>query len=395
MVAPSPSCRFTGTCPTRSFVARPRGCVQFPSVGALGTWIRLRFIVCGRPECRQVFFNLRQVRSAGTGYCSGGCRHTARTESVRQAGRRYQASRDGRFGHATRQQRQREKVTHQRPREFVFSVQVDLPLTTGGKEDADGRPDLGGNSTHGDQRHECWPRRGAARRCSRRCWPPTPGTSGRCRRCSRRWLCGRAGRSTLCSLRAMGTVRAVTSLCPDLAAEHVHTPLYTLEVVEDRRRRPPRRSDRIDGLGDFRDLRQLMLFEGSAMIEEGGGRPHPTALLRRALEGGDERGGAWRPPRRRPPRDRRGPLRHRCAPHPGLAPRPVQGLRGRDAGPPPAAARHAAARDAPGSRVPRLGSPAPPVRGHGASRRARGGVLAACARCPASRARWTGGTSAS
>ena len=53
---------------------------------------------------------------------------------------------------------------------------------------------------------------------------------------------------------------SVTSLCPDLAAEQARTPLYTLDVVEGHRR-PPRRSDRIDGLGDFRDLRQLMLFE--------------------------------------------------------------------------------------------------------------------------------------
>jgi hypothetical protein len=58
-----------------------------------------------------------------------------------------------------------------------------------------------------------------------------------------------------------GDGTSVTSLCPDLAAEHARTPLYTLDVVEGRRRRPPRRSDRIDGLGDFRDLRQLMLFE--------------------------------------------------------------------------------------------------------------------------------------
>jgi hypothetical protein len=52
----------------------------------------------------------------------------------------------------------------------------------------------------------------------------------------------------------------VTSLCPDLAAEHSHTPLYTLDVVEGRRR-PPQRHECLDGVGDFRDLRQLMLFE--------------------------------------------------------------------------------------------------------------------------------------
>lgn len=52
----------------------------------------------------------------------------------------------------------------------------------------------------------------------------------------------------------------VTNFCPDLVAEHARNPLYTLDLVEDRRR-PPRRRDRLDGLGDFRDLRQLMLFQ--------------------------------------------------------------------------------------------------------------------------------------
>jgi hypothetical protein len=51
----------------------------------------------------------------------------------------------------------------------------------------------------------------------------------------------------------------VKNFCPDLAAEHARTPLYTLDVVA--ARRPPRRRDRLEGLGDFRDLRQLMLFE--------------------------------------------------------------------------------------------------------------------------------------
>jgi hypothetical protein len=50
-----------------------------------------------------------------------------------------------------------------------------------------------------------------------------------------------------------------TSLCPDIVAEHARTPLYTLEVVEGRRR-PPQRHERLDGVGDFRDLRRLMLF---------------------------------------------------------------------------------------------------------------------------------------
>jgi hypothetical protein len=38
---------------------------------------------------------------------------------LRKAGRDYQASRNGRFAHAARQQRQREKVTHQSPQEFA------------------------------------------------------------------------------------------------------------------------------------------------------------------------------------------------------------------------------------------------------------------------------------
>lgn len=37
------------------------------------------------------------------------------------------------------------------------------------------------------------------------------------------------------------------------------TPLFSLDIVPDRPRR--RRRDHLDGLGDFRDLRQLLLFE--------------------------------------------------------------------------------------------------------------------------------------
>ena len=37
------------------------------------------------------------------------------------------------------------------------------------------------------------------------------------------------------------------------------TPLFRLDIVPDRPRE--RRRDRLDGLGDFRDLRQLLLFE--------------------------------------------------------------------------------------------------------------------------------------
>lgn len=49
-------------------------------------------------------------------YCSAECAQSARRESLRQAGRRYQGSRRGRRRHAERQRRyrrRRQKVTHQ------------------------------------------------------------------------------------------------------------------------------------------------------------------------------------------------------------------------------------------------------------------------------------------
>lgn len=49
-------------------------------------------------------------------YCAGGCAEQARRDSLRQAGQRYQASRQGQLKHAARQARYRErqqKVTHQ------------------------------------------------------------------------------------------------------------------------------------------------------------------------------------------------------------------------------------------------------------------------------------------
>ena len=53
----------------------------------------------------------------GNIYCGKGCSQTARRESQREAGRRYQKTRRGGFAHAERQrryrQRRRAKVTHQ------------------------------------------------------------------------------------------------------------------------------------------------------------------------------------------------------------------------------------------------------------------------------------------
>jgi hypothetical protein len=49
-----------------------------------------------------------------------------------------------------------------------------------------------------------------------------------------------------------------TSRCGDFVGDE-HTPLYELNIVPDLRR--ARRRDELGGLGDFRDLRQLLLFE--------------------------------------------------------------------------------------------------------------------------------------
>ncbi len=53
----------------------------------------------------------------GQRYCSGECRHEARSESLKRAGEKYQATRSGRFNNAARQKRHRAQnkqiVTHQ------------------------------------------------------------------------------------------------------------------------------------------------------------------------------------------------------------------------------------------------------------------------------------------
>jgi len=63
-----------------------------------------------------VFF-LCSACDRGRRYCGAVCSRRARTESMREAGRRYQRTRDGRLAHAARQAawRQRQKVTHQSP----------------------------------------------------------------------------------------------------------------------------------------------------------------------------------------------------------------------------------------------------------------------------------------
>jgi hypothetical protein len=72
-----------------------------------------RMFLCGR--CRaQVVLCSRCDR--GNVYCGPACAEHRRRESVRAAGSRYQRSRGGRFAHAARMRRYRErgrKVTHQ------------------------------------------------------------------------------------------------------------------------------------------------------------------------------------------------------------------------------------------------------------------------------------------
>lgn len=52
---------------------------------------------------------------------------------------------------------------------------------------------------------------------------------------------------------------SVTSLCRDFIAADIETPLYTLDIVPVHRRL--RRRDGLCGLGDFRDLEQLLMRE--------------------------------------------------------------------------------------------------------------------------------------
>jgi hypothetical protein len=72
-----------------------------------------RLFLCGR--CRQQVL-ICSCCDRGQIYCVDGCADAARRQSLREAGRRYQRSRDGRFAHAERNRRYRARqkiVTHQ------------------------------------------------------------------------------------------------------------------------------------------------------------------------------------------------------------------------------------------------------------------------------------------
>ena len=73
-----------------------------------------RLFNCARCHCQVVICS---HCDRGNIYCGKRCSETARRQSQREAGRRYQKTRRGRFAHAARQrryrQRRRAKVTHQ------------------------------------------------------------------------------------------------------------------------------------------------------------------------------------------------------------------------------------------------------------------------------------------
>lgn len=97
-----------------------------------------------RPDCRR-FVCDRCGRAVyicswcdrGHRYCSGRCRHRVRRRSLLEAGRRYQAGRQGRLRHAQRQARYRarqrartQKVTHHSCRAQMGSASVGSCTTT-------------------------------------------------------------------------------------------------------------------------------------------------------------------------------------------------------------------------------------------------------------------------
>lgn len=84
----------------------------------------LRFVTCAWPVCRQLFF-LCTGCDRGQRYCGRPCSSSARRGTLRAAGRKYQASRDGAHAHARRQARYRDrKVTHHPPEVVAPTVTV-------------------------------------------------------------------------------------------------------------------------------------------------------------------------------------------------------------------------------------------------------------------------------
>lgn len=119
--------RVQGDCSTeRPFLSISVGLDGSERMEAVG-----RFFLCGR--CRTQVLICSDC-DRGQSYCSGACSQLVRCASVREAGRRYQRSRRGRFAHAQRMRRYRarqEKVTHQGslPPSVDALLAVDLAAT--------------------------------------------------------------------------------------------------------------------------------------------------------------------------------------------------------------------------------------------------------------------------
>jgi len=91
-----------------------------------------RLFLCAR--CRKQVFICRRC-DRGQIYCADGCAKIARNQSVREAGRRYQQSRQGRFKQAERLRRfrrRKQNVTHQG---FELASENDLLNSNSAKVD--------------------------------------------------------------------------------------------------------------------------------------------------------------------------------------------------------------------------------------------------------------------
>jgi hypothetical protein len=93
----------------------------------------LRFVTCGWPACRQMFFLCTHC-DQGHRYCSKPCSAAARRQSLRRAGAKYQATAAGKRAHCKRQNRyeaRRKILTHQSPGEAASTATVpSLPATS-------------------------------------------------------------------------------------------------------------------------------------------------------------------------------------------------------------------------------------------------------------------------
>jgi hypothetical protein len=217
----------------------------------------LRFVICHRLACGQVFFVCRGC-DRGQLYCRRSCGEANRREKQRAPGQRYQRSWSGRLNHAARAQRyraRRKNVTHHRLENLPTRVVEMVPLTNTGEEDHDDIA-VGG--------HRAAPVRDPDAGHDRpgRDHPEGPAdargrnTRARLRRCWRRSASGKERRSELRCVRTSRPPLFDTGSWTDALLLGGGAPLYDVAFVPRRRRR--RRYGL--GLGDMRALEQLVLL---------------------------------------------------------------------------------------------------------------------------------------